>query len=162
MRVMYVGTFDPPTNGHVWMIERGVHLFKDLIVGIGVNPAKRSLFSPEERADLLRRSTKHLPSFEIEAFSGQFSVAYARAKGASVLLRGLRNVNDFEGERVMCQVNHDMDPRITTLFLMPPREIVEVSSTMVKELVGPAGWEAIVRRYVPESVFIALKEKHHV
>ena len=90
-------------------------------------------------------------------FTNQYLINYARGIGAQFILRGIRCESDYEFERVMRNVNGDFDPHITTVFLMPPRDIAEVSSSMVKGLIGPEGWEAIVKQYVPAPVFKRLK-----
>jgi pantetheine-phosphate adenylyltransferase len=150
---VYAGSFDPPTNGHLWMIERGLEMFDCLIVAIGDNPSKRYSFTVEERLDLLRASTVPCENLIIARFDNRYLVDYAGKKGAKYVLRGIRSPHDYEYERVMRQINADMAPEIITVFLMPPRDIAEVSSNMIKSLIGPKGWEETVRRYVPEPVF---------
>jgi pantetheine-phosphate adenylyltransferase len=150
---VYAGSFDPPTNGHLWMIERGLEMFDRLIVAIGTNPSKRYSFTVEERLELLRISTKACDSLVIAHFDNRYLVDYARKKDAKYVLRGIRSPHDYEYERVMRHINADMAPEITTVFLMPPRDIAEVSSNMIKSLIGPKGWEDTVRRYVPQPVF---------
>jgi pantetheine-phosphate adenylyltransferase len=153
---VYAGSFDPPTNGHLWMIERGLEMFDHLIVAIGTNPAKDYSFSVEERLEMLRASLPGSDRLEISHFNNRYLVDYAKKKGAEYVLRGIRSPNDYEYERVMRHINADMAPEITTVFLMPPRDIAELSSNMIKGLTGPTGWEETVRRYVPEAVFQAL------
>jgi len=157
MRIaVYAGSFDPPTNGHLWMIERGLEMFDRLIVAIGNNPAKTYSFTVEERLDLLRKSTPSDERLSITHFDNKYLVHYARKMGAPFVLRGIRSSDDYEYERVIRHINADMAPEITTVFLMPPRDIAEVSSNMIKGLTGPDGWQDTVRRYVPEAVFQAL------
>ncbi|GLR14195.1 pantetheine-phosphate adenylyltransferase [Chitinimonas viridis] len=151
-RAVYAGSFDPVTNGHLWMIEQGYELFDEMIVAIGVNPDKRSTFTVEEREAMLRECTTHLPKLRVVSFENQFLVNYAQSVGANFILRGIRTASDYEFERTMRYVNSDLVPDIDTVFLMPPREIAEVSSTMIKGLVGPVGWESVLRQYVPAPV----------
>lgn len=158
---VYAGTFDPPTVGHIWMIEQGAFLFDLLIVAIGENPEKRCMFSLEERLAMLRESVSHLSNIEVSSFTNQFLIAYAKLVGAQFVLRGIRTATDYEYERVMRNINGDVNPSITTVFLIPPRDIAEVSSSMVKGIVGPNNWESIVKEYVPPSVFQKLKEKQY-
>ena len=154
MRIaVYAGSFDPPTNGHPWMIEQGLEMFDHLIVAIGTNPSKRYSFTVAERLELLRASTVPSKHLEIAHFDNRYLVDYARKKGAKYVLRGIRSPHDYEYERVIRHINGDMAPEITTVFLMPPRDMAEVSSNMIKSLIGPVGWEDIVRRYVPSPVF---------
>ena len=157
MRIaVYAGSFDPPTNGHLWMISRGLELFDKLIVAIGTNPEKSYSFSVEERLDLLRASIPSCERMEISHFDNRYLVDYAKEQGAAYILRGVRTADDYEYERVMRHINADLAPEVTTVFLMPPRDIAELSSSMVKGLIGPVGWEDTVRRYVPAPVFTAL------
>ncbi len=153
---VYAGSFDPPTNGHLWMIERGLEMFDKLIVAIGNNPSKHYSFSVEKRIALLRASVPSCERLTIAHFDNRYLVDYAMTMGAESILRGIRSPDDYEYERVMRHINADMAPTITTVFMMPPREMAEVSSSMVKSLIGPEGWEDIVRRYVPSPVFEAL------
>ncbi|MBK1829687.1 pantetheine-phosphate adenylyltransferase [Verrucomicrobiaceae bacterium R5-34] len=155
---VYAGSFDPPTNGHLWMIKQGLELFDRLYVAIGSNPAKNYSFSVDERLQLLRESIPSCERLTISEFNNRYLVDYAREVGAQYILRGIRAADDYEYERVMRHINADMAPNITTTFLMPPRDIAELSSSMVKSLIGPAGWQETVRRYVPGPVFSALEE----
>lgn len=157
---IYAGSFDPPTLGHQWMIEQGAALFETLIVALGINPQKRYLFSSQDRIEMLRQSTAHLPNVAIQSFTNQFLINFAESVGARFILRGIRNESDYEQERMMRNVNGDLDPRVTTVFLMPPRAIAEVSSSLVKGLVGPDGWENVVKSYVSAAVFQKLREQH--
>jgi pantetheine-phosphate adenylyltransferase len=150
---VYAGSFDPPTNGHLWMIERGLELFDRLIVAIGNNPSKSYSFTVDRRIELLRASVPSCERLTITHFDNRYLVDYAATMGADSILRGIRSSDDYEYERVMRHINADMAPQITTIFLMPPREMAEVSSSMIKGLIGPEGWEDIVRRYVPAPVF---------
>lgn len=157
---VYAGSFDPPTNGHLWMIQRGLEMFDELIVAIGDNPAKRYSFTVEERLEMLRASTPEREHLTIAHFDNRYLVDYANKKNAKYILRGIRSPGDYEYERVMRHINADMAPEITTVFLMPPRDIAEVSSNMVKGLIGPHGWEEMVRRYVPDPVFRKIALRH--
>ncbi|BDS04974.1 phosphopantetheine adenylyltransferase [Oceaniferula spumae] len=155
---VYAGSFDPPTNGHLWMIKQGLELFDRLYVAIGSNPAKSYSFSVEERLRLLRESIPSCERLTISEFNNRYLVDYARDVDAHYILRGIRSSDDYEYERVMRHINGDMAPNITTTFLMPPRDIAELSSSMVKSLIGPEGWQKTVRRYVPVPVFEALEK----
>ncbi len=153
---VYAGSFDPLTVGHLWMIEEGARLFDQLIVAIGINPEKRYQFSLKDRLDMLRASTQKLGNIKITSFENQFLIGYAKSVNATHILRGIRSESDYEYERVMRNVNGDLDSNVTTVFLMPPRGIAEVSSSMVKGMIGPAGWETVVREYVPNAVYTQL------
>lgn len=154
---VYAGSFDPLTIGHLWMIEEGCRIFKELRVAIGINPDKKYRFGLEERLQMLRDSTRQFRNVSVASFSNLYLVDYAQSIGATHVLRGIRSQADYEFERTMRNINGDFDPEITTVFLMPPRNIAEVSSSMVKGLIGPKGWERIVKRYVPAAVYARLR-----
>jgi pantetheine-phosphate adenylyltransferase len=150
---VYAGSFDPLTVGHLWMIEQGMRLFDELIVAVGVNPEKKYTFDLEERLVMLRESTKKFRNVSVSAFSNRYLIHYAQEVGGTHILRGIRTESDYEFERTMRNINGDLDASICTVFLMPPRGIAEVSSSMVRGLIGPDGWQKIVRKYVPEPVY---------
>lgn len=150
---VYAGSFDPPTNGHMYMIEKGAELFERLIVSVGINASKSYTFSVEDRLEMLRQCTRRLDNVEVDSFEGQFLVRYAESKGAGYILRGIRSEEDYRFEHAMRNVNEDLAPGIATVFLIPPREICEVSSSFVKGLVGVEGWEGVVKPYVPGPVY---------
>ena len=141
------------TVGHVWMIRQGAGLFDRLIVAVGVNPEKQCRFSLEQRETMLREAVTEFATVTVSSFSNRYLIEYAQSVGATHILRGIRSSADYEYERTMRNVNADLGPRICTVFLMPPREIAEVSSSMVKGLVGPKGWQNVVRKYVPGPVY---------
>jgi pantetheine-phosphate adenylyltransferase len=157
-KAVYAGSFDPLTIGHLWMIEEGFRLFGKLTVAVGINPGKRPTFTPDERILMIRNSTRHLRGLGITSFGNRYLIDYAREIKATHILRGIRAQMDFEYERVMRNINGDLDPDITTVFLMPPRNIAEVSSSMVRGLIGPRGWKKVVREYVPPFVYDRLIE----
>ncbi|MBN1875825.1 MAG: pantetheine-phosphate adenylyltransferase [Anaerolineae bacterium] len=158
-KAVYAGSFDPITNGHLWMIRQGVNLFDELVVAVGSNPDKHYTFSTEIRVRMIRAALSSLPHIVVDSFADQFLVHYANSIGAQYILRGIRTEGDYEYERGMRHINSDLCPEVGTVFLMPPREIAEVSSSMIKGLIGPEGWEVIVRKYVPEAVYQVLLEK---
>lgn len=158
---IYAGSFDPPTNGHLWMIERGAELFDRLIVAIGTNPAKKGMFPVPERMDMLRASLTHLQNISVTEFTNKYLIHYAKSLGARFILRGIRNATDQEFERMLQNVNRDIAPEITTVFMMGPREYLDISSSLVKGLVGPEGWEELVGKYVPAAVLTKFKEVRH-
>lgn len=142
------------------MIEQGVALFDRLVVAVGINPEKRYTFPLEDRLTMLRVSLKHLPNLAVTSFANSYLIDYAQEIGATHILRGIRSESDYEYERTMRNINGDLDSSICTVFLMPPRDIAEVSSSMVKGLVGPKGWRKVVRKYVPEPVYRHLTKAH--
>jgi len=135
------------------MIREGVRLFARLIVAVGVNPDKKYTFPLEERLAMLRESTSQYRNVSVDSFSNRYLIHYAELLGATHVLRGIRTESDYEFERTMRNINGDLDAAICTVFLMPPRGIAEVSSSMVRGLIGPVGWRQIVRKYVPDPVY---------
>ena len=135
-------------------------LFDELVVAIGINPEKRNTYTIDERRAMLEAITGDFPNVRICVFENRFLVRYAREIGAGFIVRGIRSAADYEYERSMRYINSDLVPEISTVFLMPPREIAEVSSTMVKGLVGPDGWRDMIRRYLPEAVYDKIVRDH--
>ena len=159
-KAVYAGSFDPVTNGHLWIIEQGALLFDKLVVAIGENFDKTYNFSVEERLDFLIEATHKYSNIEVAHFNNEFLVNYAKRVGAKFIIRGIRNNTDYEYERNMRNINSDLNKDITTIFLLPPRKYAEVSSNMVRGLVGSNGWEGLVKKYVPDNVYNKLA-KHY-
>lgn len=158
-KAVYAGSFDPITNGHLWMVRQGAALFDELVVAIGVNPDKEYSFDLDERTALLHAACVGIDGVVLDSFENRYLVKYAQSVGAQYVLRGIRSVSDYGFERVMRHINEDLGPSISTVFLMPPREIAEVSSSLVKGLVGPEGWKDVVRKYVPDPVYEKIIER---
>lgn len=157
---IFAGSFDPPTNGHQWMMRRGAELFDELVVVLAVNPDKRGFFAAEEREVMLRELLAELPgNVRLATVPNGFLVDFARKAGASYLLRGIRNSIDFEYEKSMARMNARMEPEIQSLFLMPPSELEELSSSFVRGCLGLPGWERWVRACVPPCVFERISRK---
>ncbi len=152
---IYPGSFDPPTNGHLDLIERGAKLFAQLIVAILRNEEKASLFTVEERTEMLREAVKHLPNVSVEAFDGLL-VRFAAERGARVILRGIRAVSDYEYELQMALMNRKLQPGLETVFMLPGEAYSYVSSRLVKEIYRLSG---DVSDLVPPIVVERLKGK---
>ena len=131
-KAIYPGTFDPITNGHIDIIERGLRLFDSIVVAIGENPAKRPLFTIEERMEMVRECVRDEPRVEVRAFNGLL-VDFAKECGATVILRGLRAVSDFDYELQRALMNRKLSREIETVFLMTGFRWIYISSTIVKE-----------------------------
>lgn len=156
---IYAGSYDPPTNGHVWMIEQGSRLFSKFYVAIGINSQKEYTFSIEERLLMLKDICKNYNNVYIVHFENKFLAKYAETLNVDYILRGIRNEKDYTYERGMRYVNSNMNQKIQTLFMMSPRNLVEVSSSLVKGLIGSDDWEQVVREYVPDIVYYKMIEK---
>ena len=156
-RVIYPGTFDPITNGHLDLIERAAAMFDHVIVGIAASPSKKPLFNLNERVALTESITAHLSNVEIVGFSGLL-VDFAKQYQANILVRGLRAVSDFEYEFQLANMNRRLMPELETVFLTPAEENSFISSTIVKEVALHHGE---VNQFVAPSVQIALEKKLH-
>lgn len=157
---IYAGSFDPPTNGHLWMMQQGAELFDELVVVLAVNPDKPGFLPMEQRSELLRQLALELPgAVRVEMMQQGFLVDFASRIGAAYLLRGVRNTVDFEYEKAMARMNGRMQPEIQTVFLMPPSELEEISSSLVRGFVGLPGWVRWVRSCVPPCVAAAIADR---
>jgi pantetheine-phosphate adenylyltransferase len=154
MLAVYPGSFDPITLGHLDIIERGCRLFEQVIVAVSFNPNKTALFSVQQRIDQIRACTQHLSNLEIDSFQS-LTVHYARARGAQVLLRGLRVLSDFEYELQMAHTNHSLADHIETVFLATSNEYSFLSSSLVKEI---AKFGGSVHHLVPHNVALDLEQ----
>ena len=152
---IYPGSFDPLTNGHVDIIQRGSRLFDRIVVGVLVNLQKAPLFTVPERVAIAREVFREWPNVEVDTFDGLL-VEYARRRHASVIVRGLRAVSDFEYEMQMALMNRRLRPEVETVFMMPAEPYTYVSSRLVKEVVALGG---SVSGLVPEVVEDRLREK---
>jgi pantetheine-phosphate adenylyltransferase len=162
-RALYPGSFDPPTLGHLWMVQQGLTLFDEVVVGVGENPEKRCMLSAARRAQLfhlcLEEDMGEVPAgLRVITYENRLTVDVARDQQAGFLLRGLRGPVDLHHELVQRHVNADMAPDLTSVFLTPPRDVSHISSTLVRGLVGLEGWERAVREMVPAPVLEALRE----
>ena len=133
VKAIYPGTFDPVTNGHTDLITRGSKLFDEVIVGVAASPSKKPLFSLEQRVEFIEQITKHLPNVTVVGFSGLL-VDFAKFHQASVLIRGLRAVSDFEYEFQLANMNRRLSPDLESVFLTPAEENSFISSSLVKEV----------------------------
>jgi pantetheine-phosphate adenylyltransferase len=156
-RAVYTGSFDPITLGHLNVIERSSRLVDTLVVGVGLNIDKQSLFTAEERVELIRRTTKHLENVEVKMFAG-LAVHFVRECDARVIVRGVRSLTDMESEFTMTLANRKLDPDIETVFLMADEEFSHVSSSLIKQITPLAGDKELAR-FVPEMVIPDLRKK---
>jgi pantetheine-phosphate adenylyltransferase len=152
---VYPGSFDPPTNGHLSIIQRGLRMFDGLIVAVLMNPAKDAVFSVEERVHLLKGAINGDPRVTIKTFSGLL-VHFAQQEGVNTILRGLRAVSDFEYEFQMANMNRKLDKEIETLFMMTGEDYFYISSRFVRDVARLGG---DVKGLVPGNVLAALQER---
>ena len=155
---VYPGSFDPLTNGHVDIIERGARLFDRIIVAILVNAEKSPLFTTAERVDIARKVFKDWSNVDVDTFDGLL-VDYVEKRKANVLVRGLRAVSDFEYEFQMALMNRHLNPAVETVFMMPAEKYSYISSRLIKEVFSLGG---PVHGLVPELVETRLREKQAV
>ncbi|KMZ54919.1 pantetheine-phosphate adenylyltransferase [Dorea sp. D27] len=155
LRAVYPGSFDPVTYGHLDIIERSAKLVDELIIGVLNNKAKTPLFSAEERVRMLKEVTKGMPNVTIIPFDGLL-VEFARRMEATMVVRGLRAITDFEYELQMSQTNHKLEPEIETVFLTTGLDYSYLSSTTVKEV---AAFGGDISQFVPDLVADTIREK---
>jgi pantetheine-phosphate adenylyltransferase len=153
--VIYPGSFDPITYGHLDLIERGVRMFDGLMVAVLTNIEKKPFFTVHERVDMLREVTREMPNVSVDTFSGLL-VEYAKKKKARAILRGIRAFSDYEYELQMALVNRKLEPTVETVFLMPAESYTYVSSRLVKEILLHGG---ALKNLVPPLVEQRMKEK---
>lgn len=159
MRIaVYPGSFDPVTNGHLDIIERSSRVFDKVVVGVLNNSGKNPLFSAEERVDMLKSVTHHMKNVEIDSFSGLL-VDFVKMKNASVIVKGLRTVGDFEYEFQMALLNKALNPEYETMFMMTDSKYSYISSSMVKEL---AGFHGNLTGLVPAQIISKINQKYKI
>ncbi|MEL7440046.1 MAG: pantetheine-phosphate adenylyltransferase, partial [Pseudomonadota bacterium] len=155
MKVIYPGTFDPVTNGHLNLIERTHEMFDEVVIGVAASPSKNTMFTLEERVALMEEVVAHLPGVTVKGFSGLL-VDFARQEQAKVLIRGLRTTVDFEYEFGLTNMYRKLLPGIESVFLTPEEEFAFLSSTIVREVAIHGG---SIEQFVPEAVAKAIEKK---
>src|SRR5438132_586356 len=153
--VVYTGVFDPIHFGHLDVIQRGSRIFDRLVVGVGINPDKPSLFSVDERVALVQAVVRGFPNVEVQPFT-DLAVRFVRGVGARVMLRGLRTLSDMEYEFSMSLTNLALDPEIETVFLMAKEEYSHISSTLIRQI---AMFQDELSEFVPPEVKMALQAR---
>lgn len=161
---MIAGSFDPITNGHHWLIREALTIVDELWIIVGNNPAKKYMFSEGERVQLVKDVVAPLDAAPYKrtttvAIANQLLINVAARMNVDFLIRGIRTTEDFTYESQVLLINRKIQPKVETLFLIPPRELTEVSSSTVKGLIGFEGWEDVVKTYVSPVVLEALKTK---
>jgi len=152
--VIYPGSFDPLTNGHLSLINRALKMFDSVIVAVAHNPKKNPLFTDVERMDLIREAVNNDPRVEIDCFEGLL-VDYARRRNVQLILRGLRAVSDFEYEFQMANMNRTLDPEVESVFVMTGEDYFYISSQIVREVAALGG---DVSGLVPPNVLAKLQQ----
>jgi pantetheine-phosphate adenylyltransferase len=156
MRIaVYPGSFDPITNGHLNIIERATNIFDKIIVGVANNPKKLTLFSAPERIDMIKEVTKNLEKVKIQSFSGLL-IDFMKSNKASIIIRGMRAISDFEHESQLALMNKRLAPEIETIFMVTCSKYSYLDSSIVKEI---ASLNGCINQLVPEIVEKKLREK---
>jgi len=156
---IYAGSFDPLTNGHLDIIRRAAKLFDSVVIAVGINPTKKYSFSTAERISIIRESCADMPTVEVTSMGNDLLVHYAKSVNATHIVRGIRSHKDFDDESLMQRINKEIDSSVETVFFVPNKEFIDVSSSLVKALVGPKYWHYVVEKYVPKTVFNYLAKK---
>lgn len=157
-KAIYPGSFDPLTLGHVDIIERSARIVDELVVGVLNNSAKNSLFSLEERVSMIKEMTEHLPNVTVASFDGLL-VDYMKEIDATIIVRGLRAVTDFEYELQIAQTNHVENPDVETIFLTTSLQYSYLSSTIVKEF---ASYGGDISKFVPRQFIDRIYQKYNI
>lgn len=157
-KAIYPGSFDPLTLGHVDIIERSARIVDELVVGVLNNSAKNSLFSLEERVSMIKEMTEHLPNITVASFDGLL-VDYMKEIDATIIVRGLRAVTDFEYELQIAQTNHVENPDVETIFLTTSLQYSYLSSTIVKEF---ASYGGDISKFVPRQFIDRIYQKYNI
>jgi pantetheine-phosphate adenylyltransferase len=159
---VYAGSFDPVTLGHWDIIQRAAKLFERITVGVGINPEKHPLFTPQERMDLLQEIVRPLGNVTISCFEG-LTVNFVRECKAAVMVRGLRTLTDIEGEFTMTLANRSLSPDIETVFLMASERYSHISSSLIKQIArfGNDAEGKTLEAFVPAEVVGPLRQKFH-
>jgi pantetheine-phosphate adenylyltransferase len=155
---VYTGSFDPITLGHLHIIRRASPLFDNLVIGIGINADKKSLFEPELRVELVESVTGDLSNTRVEVFAG-LAVDFVRRIGARVMVRGIRPLTDIAGEFTMMMANQQLDPDIETVFLMAAERYTHVSSTLLKQIAALSDDDEQLAKFVPEQIIKPLRRQ---
>ena len=159
MRIgIYPGSFDPVTLGHLDIITRATRLVDLLVIGVLKNSSKKALFSAKERVELLERATKGISDVTVESYDGLL-VEFARNRGASVIVRGLRAVTDFEYELQLAQTNHKLNPFVDTVFLTTSVDYAYLSSSIVREI---ASYGGDISQFVPANIIETIYKKYNI
>ncbi len=157
-RIIYPGTFDPIHNGHVDIAKRASNLFDELIFAVAENFLKEPMFTTDERVKMIEDATKGIPNVRVGS-TKNLIVEYAQKEEAVALIRGLRHVSDFEFEFQMAMMNYHLNPKITTLLMMPDEKYIHLNSTVVKDVAKLGG---DITQYVPKNVLSCLKHKYQL
>ena len=155
---VYTGSFDPVTLGHLNIIQRAAPLFDRLVIGIGINSEKQSLFDPSERVNLVREITGDLDNVDVQTFEG-LAVDFVRSVDAHVMIRGIRPLTDIAGEFTMMMANQQLDPGIETLFLMAADRFAHVSSSLLKQIATMSDDDEQLAKFVPRQIIAPLRER---
>ena len=155
---VYTGSFDPVTLGHLHVIERASRLFDSLVIGIGINADKQSLFTPEQRRDLVESVTGDLGNVSVTFFNG-LAVDFVRSLGSRVMVRGIRPMTDIAGEFTMMMANRQLDPEIETVFLMADERFAHVSSSLLKQIARVSDDDGQLAKFVPKEIIAPLRKQ---
>ncbi len=156
-KALYPGSFDPVTYGHINIIKRASKIFSEVTIAVIENPEKKPVFSREKRSKILKESCRNFSGIKVDTYDG-LTVEYAKSISASVIIRGLRSVSDFEGEMQMAVMNKKMRKNLDTIFLMTDPEYAHISSSLVKEV---AKYGGELSHFVPDASEAALQSKFH-
>jgi len=159
-KAIYAGSFDPLTNGHVDVIFRASKLFDQVVVAVGINPDKKYSLPIEHRLKIIQDACLYISNVTVVIMGNNLLVHFAKSINATHIIRGIRSHKDFDDESLMQRINKDIDMSVETVFFIPNKQYIDISSSLVKSLVGPKYWHYVVKNYVPKNVldYLARKE----
>lgn len=157
-RAVYTGSFDPITLGHLHIINRAAGLFDELIVGIGINADKKSMFTVNQRIELIHRVTRNIVGLRVEPFKG-LAVDFVRSIDATVMLRGIRPMTDIAGEFTMMMANRKLDPGLETIFLMADDNHAHISSSLLKQIAALSDDDEQLAKFVPREIIADVRDQ---
>ena len=154
---IYPGSFDPITNGHLDVIVRAAKIFDEVVVIIGNNITKKGLFTVEEKIEMIKKVTKDYPNVKVDSFSGLI-VDYCKHNNINIIIRGIRNYSDYEGEYDLYQHNHNINPEVETFLMLPKPENISISSSSIKEFLK---FNCDISKYVPTELVETIISKYN-
>lgn len=160
-KAIFAGSFDPPTKGHEWIIKQGAELFDELIIAVGTNPEKQLLFTLAQKTEMLKLIAQPYPNVSTSEYENELLVTYAKNRNAQFILRGIRTEEDLRYEKSLQAQAHAFDPTLRFIYLIAPKDLELVSSSLVRSVLGTTSWETDILPYVSSATLSAFRRFKH-